>query len=36
MDERKECRILTECWREEKEQREEGKREVPPEERVCQ
>jgi hypothetical protein len=36
MDGRKECRILRECWREKKEQEEEGEREVLPEDRPCQ
>jgi hypothetical protein len=36
MDGREECRILTECWRQEKGQREVGKRKVLSEQRVCQ
>jgi hypothetical protein len=38
MDEREECKILTECWREKKKNAEEKEREkyVLPEERVCQ
>jgi hypothetical protein len=36
MDGRKECRILTECWREKKTNKEKKEREVLPEEWVCQ
>jgi hypothetical protein len=36
MDGRKECRILTESWREKKKNGEEGEREIVSEERVCQ
>jgi hypothetical protein len=35
MDGREECRILTECWREKK-QNMEKEGEILPEERVCQ
>jgi hypothetical protein len=36
MDGREECRILTECWREKKKNKEKKEKEVLPEERVCQ
>jgi hypothetical protein len=37
MDEREDCRILTECWREKKKKHgEEGEREILSEKRVCQ
>jgi hypothetical protein len=37
MDGRKECRILTECWREKKKKHDkEGDRKILSEKRVCQ
>jgi hypothetical protein len=37
MDGRKECRILTECWREKKKNNDkEGDRKILSEKRVCQ